>query len=96
MAALEARSLLTCETNPFPDALYPLGVGGIVRTVGGFRSVWAGGMRWRLQRVLGEPIWLERMGANERRGMTPLFWGHVNPYGTFQPHESPHSGSPWV
>lgn len=37
-----------------------------------------------LQRVLGEPIWLQRMGANERRGMTPLFWGHVNPYGTFQ------------
>src|SRR5215218_1055488 len=37
-----------------------------------------------LQRVLGEPIWLERMGANERRGMTPLLWGHVNPYGTFQ------------
>ena len=30
------------------------------------------------------PIWLERMGANERRAMTPLFWGHVNPYGTFQ------------
>ena len=27
---------------------------------------------------------LERMGANERRAMTPLFWGHVNPYGTFQ------------
>jgi hypothetical protein len=21
---------------------------------------------------------------NERRAMTPLFWGHVNPYGTFQ------------
>jgi TnpA family transposase len=37
-----------------------------------------------LQRVLGEPIWLEHMGANERRAMTPLFWGHVNPYGTFQ------------
>ena len=37
-----------------------------------------------LQRVLGEPIWLERMGANEQRAMTPLFWGHVNPYGTFQ------------
>jgi hypothetical protein len=34
-----------------------------------------------LQRVLGEPIWLERMGANERRAMTPLFWSHVNPYG---------------
>jgi len=37
-----------------------------------------------LQRVLGEPNWLERMGANERRAMTPLFWSHVNPYGTFQ------------
>ena len=37
-----------------------------------------------LQRVLSEPIWLERMGANERRAMTPLFWGHVIPYGTFQ------------
>ena len=37
-----------------------------------------------LQRVLSEPIWLERMGTNERRAMTPLFWGHVNPYGTFQ------------
>ena len=37
-----------------------------------------------LQRVLGEPIWLERVGTNERRAMTPLFWGHVNPYGTFQ------------
>jgi hypothetical protein len=31
-----------------------------------------------LQRVLSEPTWLERMGANERRAMTPLFWGHVN------------------
>ena len=37
-----------------------------------------------LQRVLAEPTWLERMGANERRALTPLFWGHVNPYGTFQ------------
>jgi hypothetical protein len=24
------------------------------------------------------------MGANKRRAMTPLFWCHVNPYGTFQ------------
>ena len=37
-----------------------------------------------LQRGTGEPIWLERMGANERRAMTPLFWGHANPYGTFR------------
>jgi hypothetical protein len=32
----------------------------------------------------GKPNWLERMGASERRAMTPLFWGHVNPYGTFK------------
>ena len=37
MAALEARSLLTGETIPSPDALYPTGVGGIVRMVGGLR-----------------------------------------------------------
>ncbi len=30
--------MLTCETIPSPDALYPLGVGGIIRTVGGLRS----------------------------------------------------------
>ena len=37
-----------------------------------------------IQRVLGEPIWVERMGAAERRGLTPLSWGHVNPYGAFR------------
>ncbi len=37
-----------------------------------------------IQRVLSEPIWAERMGPNERRGITPLAWGHVNPYGTFR------------
>ena len=37
-----------------------------------------------IQRVLGEPIWVDRMGPAERRGLTPLFWGHVNPYGLFQ------------
>jgi hypothetical protein len=36
------------------------------------------------RRVIGEPICLKRMGANEREAMTPLFWDHVNPYGTFQ------------
>ena len=24
------------------------------------------------------------MGAAERRGLTPLTWGHVNPYGLFR------------
>jgi TnpA family transposase len=37
-----------------------------------------------VQRVLGEPIWLERMGVTEQRALTPLFWNHVNPYGTFR------------
>lgn len=37
-----------------------------------------------VQRVLGEPIWLERLGITEQRALTPLFWGHGNPYGTFQ------------
>ena len=37
-----------------------------------------------VQRVLGEPIWLKHMGATEQRALTPLFWGHVNPYGTFR------------
>jgi len=36
------------------------------------------------QRVLSEPIWAGRMGPDERRGMTPLACGHVNPYGTFR------------
>lgn len=36
-----------------------------------------------IQRVLAEPIWAERMGPAERRGLTPLTWGHVNPYGLF-------------
>ena len=37
-----------------------------------------------IQRVLGEPAWAGRMGAAERCGLTPLIWGHVNPYGTFR------------
>jgi TnpA family transposase len=37
-----------------------------------------------IQRVLGEPIWAGHMGAAERRGLTPLAWGHVNPYGIFR------------
>ena len=37
-----------------------------------------------IQHVLGDPIWAARMGVAERRGLTPLTWGHVNPYGTFR------------
>ena len=37
-----------------------------------------------IQRVLAEPAWMARMGPDERRGLTPLAWGHVNPYGLFR------------
>jgi hypothetical protein len=36
-----------------------------------------------LQRVLAEPDWKARMTAADARGLTPLIWGHVNPYGVF-------------
>lgn len=36
-----------------------------------------------LQRVLSEPAWTARLTPVDRRGLTPLFWGHVTPYGTF-------------
>jgi TnpA family transposase len=36
-----------------------------------------------LQRVLAEPTWMARMTPADARGLTPLVWGHVSPYGTF-------------
>jgi TnpA family transposase len=36
-----------------------------------------------LQRVLTESRWRERMTAPDLRGLTPLLWGHVSPYGAF-------------
>ena len=36
-----------------------------------------------LQRVLVEPTWLARLTPADRRGLTPLVWGHVSPYGAF-------------
>lgn len=35
------------------------------------------------QEVLAEPMWHERMTEADWRGLTPLFFGHVNPYGVF-------------
>lgn len=35
------------------------------------------------QEVLAEPTWYERMTEADWRGLTPLFYGHVNPYGLF-------------
>jgi TnpA family transposase len=37
-----------------------------------------------VQRVLAEPIWAERLVEEDRRGLSPLFWSNVNPYGHFQ------------
>jgi TnpA family transposase len=36
-----------------------------------------------VQRVLAEPAWASRLTKEDRRGLTALFWTHVNPYGKF-------------
>ncbi len=36
-----------------------------------------------LQQVLAELTWQNRLGEADIRALTPLLWGHVNPYGTF-------------
>jgi TnpA family transposase len=37
-----------------------------------------------LQQVLDEPHWRERMTTEDYRGLTPLIYHHVNPYGMFE------------
>jgi len=37
-----------------------------------------------IQRVLSEKSWFERMQPEDLRALTPLIWGHVNPYGIFR------------
>lgn len=37
-----------------------------------------------LQEVLAEPAWGISMHEEDRRGLTPLFYAHVNPYGEFK------------
>jgi hypothetical protein len=34
-----------------------------------------------LQDVLAEDTWAEMLTTEDRRGLTPLFWQHVLPYG---------------
>ena len=36
-----------------------------------------------IQRVLSEPAWMGRMTAEDFRGLMPLIYGHISPYGTF-------------
>jgi TnpA family transposase len=37
-----------------------------------------------IQRVVTDPSWEQELTAEDRRGLTPLIYGHVNPYGTFR------------
>ena len=37
-----------------------------------------------LQQVLAQPSWQQRMTDRDWQGLTPLFWGHINPYGEFR------------
>jgi TnpA family transposase len=37
-----------------------------------------------IQQVLGESSWQNRLNANDQRGITPLIYTHVNPYGSFR------------
>jgi TnpA family transposase len=36
-----------------------------------------------IQRVLSEPSWAGKLAAEDLRALTPLIYGHVNPYGEF-------------
>ena len=33
--------------------------------------------------MLAEPEWAGRLTDADMRGLTPLFWSNINPYGTF-------------
>jgi hypothetical protein len=55
-----------------------------------------------IQRVLSEPTWEQRLTADDLRGLTPLIYSHISPYGTFlldmhtrldleQPEETTHA-----
>ena len=37
-----------------------------------------------LQAVLQDPAWAGGLREEDRRGLSPLFWSHVNPYGRFR------------
>jgi TnpA family transposase len=36
-----------------------------------------------IQRVLDDQDWMDRLTETDRRGLTPLLFRHVNPYGSF-------------
>jgi TnpA family transposase len=52
-----------------------------------------------IQQILAEPPWANRLNATDLRGITPLIYGHVNPYSSFHldlhsrlPIDPPHFG----
>jgi TnpA family transposase len=44
-----------------------------------------------VQNVLAEPEWPDRLADADRRGLTPLFWSNINPYGHVLPRHGPPS-----
>lgn len=36
-----------------------------------------------IQQVLADPEWLDRLKEEDLRALSPLIYGHVNPYGRF-------------
>ena len=37
-----------------------------------------------IQEVLSEPDWMESLTPDDLRALTPLIYGHVNPYSVFR------------
>jgi len=37
-----------------------------------------------IQQILSQPQWMKLMKEEDLRALSPLIWGHVNPYGTFR------------
>ena len=43
-----------------------------------------------LQTILEDPEFHDMLTLEDRRGLTPLFWTHINPYGRFTLDMSTH------
>ena len=37
-----------------------------------------------VQAVLSDPVWADRLAAENYRGLSPLIYSHINPYGRFE------------
>jgi len=61
-----------------PDLFFPIGTTGPA-----LRQIQAANTQL-LQAVLRDPAWAGKLTEEDRRGLSPLFWSHVNPYGRFR------------